>query len=56
MTKEKKETRPEMDKRLLEQKMLRGQMSEKELSRYLKTLPDMSDDADNVVFVMEERK
>jgi hypothetical protein len=56
MTKEKKETRPELDKRLVDQKMLQGQMSKKEISQYLKTLPDMSDDADEVVFVMEERK
>jgi hypothetical protein len=56
MTKEKKETRPEMDKRLINEKILRRQMSEKELSQYLKTLPDVSDNAEEIVFVLEERK
>lgn len=56
MVKEKKSTREEMDKRLLENKLLRGQMSKKKLSEYLATLPDLSANAEEVVVVIEERK
>jgi hypothetical protein len=56
MVKEQKRTREEMDKRLLENKLLRGQMSKKKLQEYLATLPDLSANAEEVVVVIEERK
>lgn len=56
MTKEQKEPRPETDRRLTDHKLLRGQMSEKELSKYLETLPDVSENAEEVIFIMESRK
>lgn len=56
MAKEQKEMRPEFDKRLIENKLLRGQMSEKQLAEHLKALPDVSENAEEVTFVIEERK
>ena len=56
MSKEQDAIREETDRRLLENKILRGQISEKKLAQYLKTLPDVSENAEEVVVVMEERK
>jgi hypothetical protein len=56
MAKEQKKTTEPMDRRLLEIKLLRGQMSKKQLSKYLETLPDVSENAEEVAVVMEERK
>jgi hypothetical protein len=56
MSKEQNAIREETDRRLLENKILRGQLSEKQLAQYLKTLPDASESAEEVVVVMEERK
>lgn len=56
MPKEQNAIREEMDRRLLENRILRGQISEKQLAGYLKTLPDVSDNAEEVAVVMEERK
>ncbi|HOK06946.1 MAG TPA: hypothetical protein PK836_06490 [Syntrophales bacterium] len=33
------------DKRILKQKILKGEITEKDLMEYLKTLPDLSDNA-----------
>lgn len=56
MSKERNAIREETDKRLLENKILKGQISEKQLAEYLKTMPDVSENAEEVVVVMEERK
>lgn len=56
MAKEQKKTTEPMDRRLFEIKLLRGQMSKKQLSKYLETLPDVSENAEEVTIVMEERK
>jgi hypothetical protein len=56
MSKEQNAIREETDKRLLDNKISRGQLSEKQLAQYLKTLPDASENAEEVVIVMEERK
>jgi hypothetical protein len=56
MVKEQKKTPEQMDRRLLDVKLLRGQMSKKQLSKYLETLPDVSENAEEVTIVMEERK
>jgi hypothetical protein len=56
MAKEQKKTPEQIDRRLLDIKLLRGQMSEKQLSKYLETLPDVSENAEEASIVMEERK
>jgi hypothetical protein len=56
MVKEQKETRQLMDKRLIEQKLLRGQMIERELSDYIEALPDVAENAEEVIVEMETRK
>jgi hypothetical protein len=56
MVREQKKTPEQMDRRLIDVKLLRGQMSEKQLSKYLETLPDVSENAEEVAVVMEERK
>lgn len=38
----------EMDKRIIEKKILMGYMSEKELKEYLKSLPDVSDNVEEM--------
>lgn len=55
-TEQQKKTTEQMDRRLLEIKLLKGQMSKKQLSKYLETLPDVSENAEEVAVVMEERK
>jgi hypothetical protein len=39
----------------LERRLLRGQMTEEQLARCLVTLPDVSENAEEVVVVMEDR-
>jgi len=56
MAKEQKKTPEQIDRRLIDVKLLRGQMNEKQLSKYLETLPDVSENAEEVAVVMEERK
>jgi hypothetical protein len=56
MSKEQSAIREETDRRLIANKISRGQISEKQLAQYLKTLPDVSENAEEVVVVMEERK
>ncbi len=45
----------EMDKRIIEKKMLTGRMSKKELESYLKSLPDLSANVEEVK-IEEPRK
>jgi hypothetical protein len=54
MTKEETGGRGEMDRRIIERKLLRGQISEKELKKYLSKLPDVADNAERVVITMEQ--
>jgi hypothetical protein len=54
MTKEETGGRGEMDRRIIERKLLRGQISEKELKKYLSKLPDISDNAEEVLIEMEQ--
>lgn len=56
MSKEQNAIREETDRRLLENKISRGQVSEKQIAKYLETLPDVSENAEEVIVVMEERK
>ena len=56
MLKEQKNVREETDKRLMENKLMRGHLSEKKLQEYLATLPDLSANAEEVDVVIEERK
>ena len=39
----------EMDKRIIDKKLLCGEMSEKDLENYLKDLPDLSDNAEEII-------
>jgi uncharacterized protein (DUF927 family) len=43
MVKSGTENGKEMDKRIIEKKLKKGEMTEKELKAYLKKLPDLSD-------------
>jgi|MudIll2142460700_1097286.scaffolds.fasta_scaffold1667791_2 hypothetical protein len=45
----------EMDKRIIEKKMLMGRMSKKELESYLKSLPDLSSNVEEIK-IEEPRK
>ena len=45
----------EMDKRIIEKKMLTGRMSKKELESYLKSLPDLSANVEEIK-IEEPRK
>lgn len=56
MVKEQDVRPKELDKRLLETKLLRGQMTEEQLEEHLKILPDVSENAEEIIVVMEERK
>ena len=56
MLKEQKSIREETDKRLMENQLLRGRISQKKLQEYLATLPDLSANAEEVVVVIDERK
>lgn len=53
MTKEETGIRAEMDRRIIERNLLGGRMSEKELKKYLSKLPDVSDNAEEVIIEME---
>ncbi len=54
MTKEETDIRGEMDRRIIERKLMNGRMSEKELKKYLSKLPDVSENAEEVLIEMEE--
>ena len=56
MAKEQKKTPEQIDRRLIDVKLLRGQMNEKQLSKYLETLPEVSENAEEVAVIIEERK
>jgi len=48
------DTGKDMDKRIIEKKMKKGEMTEKELKAYLKKLPDVSDQAEEAT--LEKKK
>mgnify|MGYP001585802838 CR=1 FL=1 len=52
MAKEQTGIREERDRRIIERKLLRCQMTEKELKKYLTKLPDVSANAEQVVIEM----
>ena len=54
MTKEDAVVRGEMDRRIIERKLLGGRLSEKELKKYLSKLPDVSDNAEEIIVEMEQ--
>lgn len=56
MSKEQNVIPEETDRRLLENKILRGRISEQQLAEYLETLPDVSENAEEMAVVLEERK
>jgi hypothetical protein len=39
----------EMDKRIIEKKLMCGEMCEKDLEDYLDDLPDLADNAENII-------
>ncbi|MFB3925895.1 MAG: hypothetical protein ACE14T_07550 [Syntrophales bacterium] len=39
----------EIDKRIIEKKILGGEISDEELNKYLAELPDMSDHAEEII-------
>jgi hypothetical protein len=45
-----------MDKRILQKKILSGEMSEQNLKEYLESLPDLSDAAEEMTVDLEHRK
>jgi hypothetical protein len=55
MVKEEKVSAGEMDRRFVERKLLRGQMTRDQLAEYLATLPDLSGNAEEMVISMEDR-
>jgi uncharacterized protein (DUF927 family) len=46
MVKQSTDSRKDMDKRIIEKKLKKGEMTEKELKAYLKKLPDLSNQAE----------
>ncbi len=54
MTKEDTVVRGEMDRRIIERKLLNGRLSEKELKKYISKLPDVSDNAEEIIVEMEQ--
>lgn len=57
MTKKKKEVyEGELDKRIIEKKLLMGYMREKDLQSYLKSLPDLADSVEELKVDEPSRK
>jgi len=56
MEKQKNQHKGIVDKRILTGKILSGEMKEKDLSAYLKSLPDVSENAREVVIEMDQRR
>ena len=54
MDKKKFEYDDNMDKRIIEKKILSGEIAEKDLGKYLGELPDVSDNAEEIIIDMEE--
>lgn len=52
----KEQKAPEIDRRLIDHKLLWGQMSKKELDEYLKKLPNVSENAEEIEINIEPRK
>jgi len=46
----------EMDKRIISRKVLFGELSEKELKSSFKKLPDLADNAEEIVLEIDEEK
>jgi hypothetical protein len=45
-----------LDRRIIERKVRRGEMTEEELNAYLRDLPDLSDYAEEMFIPMEEKQ
>jgi hypothetical protein len=43
----------DLDKRVIEKKLIEGEISEKDLEEYLAQLPDLSDNAEEIIVDME---
>lgn len=56
MSKEQNTMREETDIRLLENRLLRGQTTAKQVAEYLEKLPDLAENAEEVVVVMEKKE
>jgi len=56
MTKEAKVKIEETDIRLIERKLRLGLISEKKLAEYLATMPDMSENAEEIAITMERKR
>jgi len=56
MTKEGTVNIDQTDIRMLERRLRRGYITEKKLAEYLSTLPDVSDNAEEISVIMDERK
>jgi hypothetical protein len=55
MAKEQTNIGEERDRRIIERKLLRCQITEKELKKFLIKLPDVSTNAEQVVIEMEQK-
>ena len=54
MGKKKFEYNGTLDKRIIEKKILSGKLAEKDLEKYLAELPDVSDNAEEIIIDIEE--
>ncbi|MDD5712894.1 MAG: hypothetical protein PHY31_09100 [Smithellaceae bacterium] len=55
MDKKKSDCRDDRDRRIVAQKILRGEMAEKDLREYLSDLPDCSENAETISVNIKER-
>ena len=56
MKKDKGKSQELLDKRIAELKITRGEITEKALKSYLKSLTDVSDNAEEIVLAWERKK
>ncbi|MCX5833513.1 MAG: hypothetical protein NTV99_03175 [Deltaproteobacteria bacterium] len=56
MKKDKSKSQELLDKRIVELKMVRGDMTPQSLKSYLKSIPDASDDAVEIIIEPVKRK
>ena len=56
MKKKEAEHEAVLDKRVVEQKIMKGEITEESLKKYLKSLPDVSGNAEEIVVGFRSRK
>ena len=55
MVKEQTGIKGDMDRRIIDRKLMHCQITDKELKKYLTKLPDLSANAEQVIIEMEQR-